>query len=307
MDLSLLKKSPLEIRKQTMQKYYNQFKAKQNLQNLKNNLLYGHKNNLLNCGMILGNMNTGGYRSSAAFSDYSNLIAYYKFNEASGNIINVCDTTPSTDCLGSNDDLVVTGATYGATGKIGDALSFDGSNDYAEAANMSNSGFSGQNKISVNAWVKQDVIDTQSGIFECLGADDDDSGLMWVHWSDGKAYVYAMDGASFQYGILDDYSLHMSAATWTMVTYVYDGTQTGNANRLKIYYDGSNVAFNSFNNNIPSALPTMTNRPYRVGRGSSGSFPVYWNGDIDEMSVWQRALSASEVSELYNSGSGLEL
>jgi len=66
MDYSLLHKNPLQLRQEQIKKSFNQYKLRQDLSkfqhNLKNNLLYGHKNNILNCGLMMGNMNTGAYR-----------------------------------------------------------------------------------------------------------------------------------------------------------------------------------------------------------------------------------------------------
>ena len=62
------------------------------------------------------NLNRG-----VVFSDDTDLKAYWKFDEASGDIIEVSQAAAA---LGSAADLQVSGATHGATGIIGDALSF---------------------------------------------------------------------------------------------------------------------------------------------------------------------------------------
>lgn len=73
MDHSLLHKTPLQIRQEQTKKIFDQYKIRQNFlnfkNNLKNNLLYGHKNNLLNCGLMMGNMNTGAYREIGLLPD----------------------------------------------------------------------------------------------------------------------------------------------------------------------------------------------------------------------------------------------
>src|SRR6202035_2479657 len=38
----------------------------------------------------------------------------------------------------------------------------------------------------------------------------------------------------------------------------------------------------------------------------NGSYQAYFDGDIDEVSIWNRALTSTEVSDLYNSGGGLQ-
>ena len=85
--MNLLQKSGLQLRQESMAKHFAQFKIKQDLQNFKNNLrnniLYGHKNNKLNCGLLLGNMNTGAYRGSAGWDfefDFSDATGWTQVN-----------------------------------------------------------------------------------------------------------------------------------------------------------------------------------------------------------------------------------
>ena len=57
----------------------------------------------------------------------TNLKSYYKFDETTG--------TTADDAHGTND-LTISGATLGATGKVGTAFSYDGSNDDTTTTTM---------------------------------------------------------------------------------------------------------------------------------------------------------------------------
>ena len=62
--------------------------------------------------------------------DDENLVGYWKFNESSGNIINVSESDES---LGSAANISMTGGTYDVTGTpsgIGNGVTFDGTDDY---------------------------------------------------------------------------------------------------------------------------------------------------------------------------------
>ena len=87
---------------------------------------------------------------------------------------------------------------------------------------------------------------------------------------------------------------------WVHVVAVFDGTQTGNSNRLKIYINGSHKTL-LYGGTIPAALPTIT-RPLRVGRVeySTGATNNYFDGLIDFPCIWTRALSADEADQLYS-------
>lgn len=95
-----------------------------------------------------------------------------------------------------------------------------------------------------------------------------------------------------------DSSVTPTIGTWyhIAITFLYDVTATNRV--LKIYINGSYIA---------SASPTGGITPgvgnaYYLGRTGS----TYFDGIIDEVGIWTRDLSASEISELYNSGFGLQ-
>jgi hypothetical protein len=91
----------------------------------------------------------------------------------------------------------------------------------------------------------------------------------------------------------------MTTATWYHVVGTFDGG-TGN---LKIYINGT------LENTEPSALTGVFNSTaqFQIGhiQEFGGGAGGYFDGIIDEFGVWSRALSGAEVTELYNSGSGL--
>jgi len=89
-------------------------------------------------------------------------------------------------------------------------------------------------------------------------------------------------------------STTFSTSTWYMVTMTYNDT----ANLLKLYVNGayeSQVTANGVGSPINS---------FNLGKQPGGS--SYFDGRMDEVSVWNVSLSAGDVSDLYNSGAGLQ-
>jgi hypothetical protein len=88
---------------------------------------------------------------------------------------------------------------------------------------------------------------------------------------------------------------------WHQIAITFD--VPGSANNM-IYIDGAPVAatlsLNNYNGNNDPAGTLM-----RIGFDTSGEVNSNYNGLMDEMGVWSRALSGAEVSELYNGGAGL--
>ena len=87
---------------------------------------------------------------------------------------------------------------------------------------------------------------------------------------------------------------------WVHIVAVYDGTLGSG----KIYING-----------VDSTVATLNVSPASLGSATSSltigddvnavaSFKV-WNGSIDQVAIWNRVLSPTEITELYNSGNGL--
>ncbi|MEM1971239.1 MAG: LamG domain-containing protein, partial [Candidatus Anstonellales archaeon] len=78
---------------------------------------------------------------------------------------------------------------------------------------------------------------------------------------------------------------------WHYAVVTYDGST------LNLYVDGSLVATRT---NI-TAIPHTSNTPLVIGKDSNDS-KRYFRGDIDEVRIYNRALTAQEVSDAYNNG-----
>jgi len=155
------------------------------------------------------------------------------------------------------------------------AVRFDGSNDY-----LTNSTFNplgGRN--GVTAFVVYRSL-TSSG--NHVGFSEGARNVNQQMYSNGT-YAYATAG---NYG-------RVSSSTSTAVTLwnsVYDGTQSGNAARLRLFLNGTQRTMN-FTGTIPAALNNTSS--YEVGR-PQGTSSAYWFGDIAEVIVYGRSLSEGE-------------
>ena len=73
-----------------------------------------------------------------------------------------------------------------------------------------------------------------------------------------------------------------------------------NGSGIQLYADGSLKSGTATSGALDS------NYAMYIGRTAFSGDPHYFNGDIDEMGVWNRSLTASEITGLYNGGLGLE-
>ena len=187
----------------------------------------------------------------------------------------------SIDSVGLTNGTLVNGVTSGVAGKINEAYNFvNGDSEYISIAD--NVAFDSNSK-TVNCWVKADQDVDALQIYR-------ETGFSFGAVGGGGMRCQASDGA-----FSDAIDLTIDLTTgWNMVTCIYEqGTGTS------IYLNGNLRNFDGTRtgNLIPNvANPTI---------GSTQTPNNYWDGEMDECGVWNRALNVTEIGALNNSGSGL--
>ena len=191
-----------------------------------------------------------------------------------------CQGTPSTF------DVSITAA-YVSTS----SFSFDGVNDYITS---NTNALSGLNNASISVWVKP--TGATSNQYKSIVNQWEIANSAWGLWLNGTGSTYRIHwnqaGAS---GV--DSDLIIPINEWSHIAIVK------NATTLKMFYNGSEV--NSFSNSAATGSgATILN----IGaQYTSNSASTYFNGLIDEVSLWNTALSSDAVTEIFNeqpSGSG---
>ena len=172
--------------------------------------------------------------------------------------------------------------TSGGGGGYSNTLSssLDGTDDYLEVPRddgLNNS------TLSLSAWVKFDVVNTTQCI---IGKRTSAIGVYF------QLLLYNGKLEFYNHTVVTDARV-LSADTWYHIAVVHTG---GTGGTTVIYIDGSGVSFN--NTNTGDLLSTST---LAIGRLNSSS-GRYMNGLIDEVGVWTTALSAPDISTIYNSG-----
>jgi hypothetical protein len=185
------------------------------------------------------------------------------------------------DALGINNGTAQGGLTYGP-GKIGQAFLGNSSNAYVSLPNDS---FKPSGSFSINTWINLSQIGTVNAIFTSSASLS--SGIRVYVYNDNKLYL---DINTNYYGSITT----LSANVWYQISITYDGTN------YKLYING----------NLDKTLTTVApiwgsngTNVVNIGRyfGPAG---FHFNGKIDAVSTWTRSLTASEITELYNSGNG---
>jgi hypothetical protein len=184
----------------------------------------------------------------------------------------------------SINDIICTviGATHTANGKFGGAFSFDG-NDYIDCGTDPNLNIN--DELTITAWFNPNVLRgstrTLVGKFD---SDTDTHGYTLFWQTSGNSLEFDVgNGTGFSRAQLTGYT---DLDSWHHVAGVFDG------GTLKIYVDGVLQDTTPYTDSIADE-----NDPLRIG-ANSGALNRYWNGLIDEVSVWSRALSQEEIEQL---------
>lgn len=215
----------------------------------------------------------------------SNLVAHWKLDETSG--------TTATDSSGSGyDGTYVNSPTLNQTGAFGTSKAVTFASASSQAVSAGSINLSATSAITVAAWVKTSAT---SGVFV------EGSVNMNTH-TDG---FYLGIGASNTIEATHKgntghnqvlYSTTLNG-NWKHVVAIYDKSQPA-ANEIALYIDGSFATYtNGLSNNNTNSFG---NRPvYLASRAATSSF---LSGTLDDVRIYSRALSATDIKGLYNSG-----
>jgi hypothetical protein len=99
------------------------------------------------------------------------------------------------------------------------------------------------------------------------------------------------------------YSAPTVFGDWNNIVITFDGS-LAQADRLKVYLNGGTPIANTLGGTTSTVVASVVN--FYIGRAGTYSANK-WVGNLDEFSIWNTALSQSEVTEIYNSGTPNDL
>ncbi|MDG5997819.1 MAG: hypothetical protein E3K33_12885 [Candidatus Brocadia sp.] len=192
--------------------------------------------------------------------------ALYNFNEESGTI--------ATDSSGNGNNGTIYGASW-TTGRSGDGLSFDGANDYV---NLGDPLSLQPNTVSVSVWFK--TTDSNGIILRKRPY-----GYGLEVRSSGRISFWIYNSAATLFRAISPIAYNDNA--WHHAVGVYDGS------RVRLYIDSVQVA--------SASAGTICYTAGGIAIGRDGNFNgSYFSGLVDELGIYNRALSSQEISDLFN-------
>lgn len=217
----------------------------------------------------------------------TSLVSYWELEEASGTRV---------DSHGSND-LTDNNTVLSATGIQGTGADFETTNsEYLSITDAAQSGLDLTASQSYSFWVKFESLPTSGNLMNLANkwtGGTDRSFLIDLYNNGGTTslrFILYNSSASTA-----SYVWTPSTGTWYHIVAVYDGPNTDSF----LYVDGSQVASDT------SSLSSVKNSNSDFVIGSQNGSFWYFDGVIDEFGVWSKPLTSTEITDLYNSGSGI--
>ena len=164
----------------------------------------------------------------------------------------------------------------GYNGSNGGSLSFDGSNQYVET-NYTPGNISSQ---TISCWINKTNLQYSYILAKST---------LYYGFEIYPTVIY-VNINNEQYG-----QVSYNTNGWQNIVFTYDGNQTGNSNRLKIYFNG-NIQTLTFTGTIPSS--TNVSNVIQIGRRWWST--AFSQGNISQVSIYNRALSAAEIKQNFN-------
>lgn len=236
-----------------------------------------------------------GSLSSPAFGFYgdslaSGLVGYWRFEDGSGSLLAVDSSgNGNTGTLNNMD-----GNTAWTNGRVGGGIAFDGINDFINVPNAPSLevGRNGAD-FSVAFWINlgQGFTGAWRNFLHKGATDAERTFAIWMSFESNRLHYRISTTAGFNEG--GDSAAAISVGSWTHIAYVKSG------NTLRLYINGSANA----TANLTGTVISNTG-PLRIGKD-----PWYPGvlSTFDDLRIYNRALSSTEITRLSNVQSNLQL
>jgi hypothetical protein len=213
-----------------------------------------------------------------------NLVSWWELNETSGTRV---------DSHGGND-LTDNNTVGSATGIQGNAADFENANNES-LSNSSPTGFTLTNSadMSWSFWIKTESDVTNA----CLSSRWDAGNKGWLFRLNSSGFVECFLGDAGTTRSAGAGTTDVSDTNWHNVIITWNSSD----DILRLYIDGNTTP------ELTSGALTISQSTttFEIGDNETVGSAVTFDGLIDETGIWTKVLSSSEITDLYNSGSGL--
>lgn len=208
------------------------------------------------------------------------LIAHWALDESSG--------TTAPDSAGFTDGTLINGPVWqSGFGRLQGALEFDGVDDYVDLGTLDVEGGAG---LTISAWINADDFDLHDARFISKATGTSGRDHYWM--------LSTISGTGLRFRLktggttttLKSGTGQLQPGVWYHVAATYDGT------KMRIYKDGIEVVSTSKTGAV-AIDPTVS---VAIGNQPAGAGSRAYDGLIDDVKIYNRALTQSEITALAN-------
>jgi hypothetical protein len=200
------------------------------------------------------------------------------------------------DMVGSNDGTLFNGATF-AAGFVWQAFSLDGVNDYVEFPASPDIDMFGKTTFTADAWVNVNSLDAFFGGFLLNKRNSlNQGGYLWNLFPDGTIFVRVYHSNTNANALTTAGAFTLGNWHHLAFTYNEDGDK-----KIKIYVDGAEATYASNSAGVGS-LTDDSAIDLHISLDALNSRTDF-DGLADEIEIFDRALSSSEIAAIFNAGS----
>ena len=211
----------------------------------------------------------------------SGLVGYWTFDGKNTNWAS--GTTADASSNGNTGSLIsMSTSTSPVLGKIGQAMSFNGTSQYVSTGIYSIYAA----PYTISAWIKPSATQTAGLVAQRNGCGPGNESYILTMESN-VLKLYAGNVSTAQTGTIQN-------NVWTHVVGIYNGST------LQLYVNGAQSGTPT------AATPASSATATQIGK-DGGTCTSYFRGSIDDVRIYNRALSATEIQKLYQAGTGVTL
>jgi hypothetical protein len=254
-------------------------------------------------GQIVDEIRVSATKTACVQPPNTTMVAWYPFDEPSG--------PTALNYATANDGMWINGPTP-VPGMVGMALRFDGINDYVEspssivtnfgAAGTATTGSGGwstsQGDFSIDTWVRIPTTAT-TGVMVIVDKRSDSPAIRGY-----SLFVYnnliglqLADSTGFSNFFSTALAPHLYDGNWHHLTVTVKRTS---ATGIRFYHNGVPAGTA---NPLGRAGSLVNNSPLRIGtRTAASPLSGWYQGDLDELEIFNRVLTPTEVAGLFGAG-----
>ena len=220
-----------------------------------------------------------------------NLIGYWKFDNN------------AVDSSGGGRDLDLYGGAGFNTGLFGEALDLHKDSYQWAQRPVDDSVYNfSRSEFTIQVWVNLNILSVEQVLLEKFRGS---SGPGWTltyypNWptEESKKFHFYTGQSARIYS--DD--VQIAVGDWHQLIMQREMGMEREDNIFSLFYDNKLIG-----SVIDDTIFSDSSNPLLFGRRNQEGQPFYLDGRLDEIAIWNRALTADEIAQLYNQGNGYEI